>query len=222
MSHTSEALRHALAVYAITPDTWESPAEYEHGVTAAVAAGVCIVQYRDKRADGAEVRRERALAVLRACRAGGALMIVNDDPTLAASIEADGVHVGPEDAGVVEARAIVGPDRVVGASAGTLERAVALVAAGADYLGVGAIYEARVTKANASAPRGLDALKDARNHPALRTAPIVAIGGIDANNAAACIEAGADGVAAVRAILGAPDIAASTSALVEIVAAARA
>ena len=106
---------------------------------------------------------------------------------------------------------MVGPDRLVGASAGTPERAAALVAAGADYLGVGAIFDASATKPNATHNRGLDALRAVRT--AVGDVPLFAIGGISAHNAALCVAAGADGVASVRATLGADDVAAAVGEL---------
>jgi thiamine-phosphate pyrophosphorylase len=142
------------------------------------------------------------------CERAGALCIVNDDPELAIEAGAHGVHVGPSDTAASDVRNAF-PDLLLGGSAGDVEAANALVSAGVDYLGVGAIFDARPTKANASAPRGTDVLQDLRAQPSLATIPIVAIGGITVENARSCIEAGADGVAAIRAILGARDISAA-------------
>lgn len=196
----SAGLRERLRFYAITPDTWEAPGEYGARVTEAIAAGATCVQFRDKRSRPASLRESCARAALDACRAGGALFVVNDDVTLALTLGADGVHLGPDDAPIATARALAGPSLLIGGSAGSVERAEGLVGAGADYLGVGAIFDARASKANASAPRGVDVLRAIRD--AFPTLPFVAIGGVDASNARACLAAGADGVAVIRAAWG--------------------
>jgi thiamine-phosphate pyrophosphorylase len=208
---TPAALRERLRLYAITPDSLDTPAEYADACAAALRGGVTAIQYRDKRPDPVELREARATAVRDACRAAGALFVVNDDPRLAARLGADGVHLGPDDAEVAAARLLLGPDVLIGGSAGTPERACALVVAGVDYLGVGAIFDARATKANASAPRGIAVLSDVR--AAVGALPIVAIGGIAAENAASCLLAGADGVATVRGVFGGGDPASAARAL---------
>ncbi len=203
-----ETLRRALRLYAITPDSLRGTAEVLAATVVATRAGVTAVQYRCKRPGvTAAEHRDAASAVVRGCRQGGALSIINDDPRLALEADADAVHLGPHDGDVAAVRRAVGDRLVIGASAGTIERAVALVQAGADYLGVGAIYDASGTKPNASPPRGVGVLTQLRTHPVLRDVPIVAIGGITPANADACIGAGADGVAVVRAIMGQRDIA---------------
>jgi thiamine-phosphate pyrophosphorylase len=202
-----------MRVYAITPESLDSPGEYSRVVGAGIRGGITAVQYRDKRLDDVELRRARARAVGEACRAQGVLFVVNDDPFFAIDVGADGVHLGPEDMTVLQARKIVHDDLVIGASAGTVERARQLVFEGADYLGVGAIFDARESKPNASAPRGVDVLYDIRDERALVDIPIVAIGGITAENAAECVLAGADGVAAIRGLLGADDPGRSASTL---------
>ena len=132
----------------------------------------------------------RALARVHALRGG--LLIVNDDATLAAEIGADGVHVGEDDASIVAAREIVGPDRLVGVSCyNDLERARAAVAAGADYIAFGSFF-ASTTKPHA---RRADAQLLARGR-ALGV-PVVAIGGITAANAPLLIAAGASAVAVI-------------------------
>lgn len=198
---SADALRARLRFYAITPDAWASPDEYAERVARALELGVTCVQFRDKRARSEAEKRACAEATQRACAEAGALFIVNDDDALALALGADGVHVGPSDRAVAEVRARVGEGMLIGGSAGTLEAAGALVEQGVDYLGVGAIFEARVSKPNASAPRGVEVLRALRGaHPAL---PFVAIGGVEAETAGACLAAGADGVAVIRAAWGA-------------------
>lgn len=164
----------------------------------AVAGGAGVVQLRDKTATGGElVRRARALKAV--CAEGGALFIVNDRLDVALASGADGVHLGPDDVSVEDARRVAA-QLIIGASAGDVAGAQALVAAGADYLGVGAIYDAHPSKANASAPRGVEVLSAIT---AAVDVPIVGIGGIRAENAAPVAEHGAAGVAVIREVVGA-------------------
>ena len=195
-----------MRVYAITPDRFDQPVEYAVAVGIAVRAGVTTVQFRDKRARDRELTRACAEACARLCRDAGVMFVVNDDAELALEVGADAVHVGPSDRSPGQIRALVGNDFVIGGSAGTTERALELVASGVDYLGVGAIFDAAPSKPNASAPRGIEILERMRSTPGLESIPLVAIGGIEASTARACILAGADGVATIRGILGARDI----------------
>jgi thiamine-phosphate pyrophosphorylase len=147
----------------------------------------------------------------------GALFIVNDRADLAVALDADGVHVGEDDLPPELARRIVGPRRIVGVSTNSVEAALAAQQAGADYLGVGTIYPT-TTKADAGeavGPAMVAAIK------ARVTLPIVGIGGIRAENAAAVIEAGADGVAVVGAVIAAADPEAAARELSVVVASAR-
>jgi len=168
-------------------------------VEAALAGGVDVVQLRDKGASDAEL--VAAGARLRAlCDARGALLIVNDRPDLAPACEADGVHVGQDDAAVAEARRAVGPDRLIGLSTHSPEQIAAAAGTGADYIGVGPVYET-ATKPGL-APVGLELVRHAAAHAKL---PFFAIGGIDAERVAEVAAAGAERVAVVRAIRDAAD-----------------
>ena len=169
-------------------------------VAAAIAGGARVVQYRDKTADAAS-RQRRARSVLEACRAGGALCIINDDAALAAELGADGVHLGRDDQDPGRARQIVGPDRLIGVSCydqPTL--ADAAVAAGADYVAIGAVWPSKTKPDAVAAP--LPLLRElSRRLPV----PVVAIGGITRDNAAATIAAGAHCVAVISDLFGDPD-----------------
>jgi len=151
-------------------------------------------------------------------RAAGGLLIVNDRLDVALAADADGLHVGPDDLPVAMARRLLRPGMVLGASAGTVEEAVAAERDGADYLGVGAVFEARGSKADAGAPVGPERVRAIR---AAVQIPIVGIGGIKAENAASVVEAGADGVAVITGVVAAPDIAVAAARLVEVVRAAK-
>lgn len=173
---------------------------HENITSAALAGGASIVQLRDKQASSRQIY-EIALR-LRGLLAGANIpLIVNDRVDIVLGVDAQGVHVGPEDLPIAVARRILGSARVVGASAGTVAEAVDAERAGADYLGVGPVYPTE-TKPDAGAPIGLEGL---RRIASSVTIPVVAIGGITADNAGDVIEAGAAGVAVISAVAGAED-----------------
>lgn len=179
-------------------------------VEAAIAGGVDVVQLREK---GVDARSRYELGVeLRALTAAHDIpLIVNDRIDLAAAIDADGVHLGQTDLPPEAARELLGEDAIVGCSTATVSAAREAVEAGADYLGVGAVYE--TTSKDVSDDRngiGLDrvsAIAEAVD------VPIVAIGGITADTAPAVRAAGADCVAVVSEIVAADDPEAATRAL---------
>lgn len=178
---------------------------------AACAGGARVIQLRAKVAPAREaVALARAMASV--CREAGALLVVNDRLDVALAAEADGAHLGPNDIPIADARRIA-PGLLLGASAGDAARAVALVAEGADYLGVGALFDARASKPDASAPRGVQVIADVRRAVDV---PIVGIGGISEANARGVIEAGARGVAVIRAVCGQPDPERAARRLLEI------
>ncbi|WP_281887904.1 thiamine phosphate synthase [Paenibacillus sp. YYML68] len=180
---------------------------------AAIEGGVTIVQLREKKAQLRDVL-QAGRAIRELCREQGVLFVVNDRVDVALLLEADGVHVGQDDLPALEARRLLGPDAIIGVSAGTMEEAEWAVAQGADYLGVGAIYST-LTKSDAGAPIGTGLLQELKQRwPQL---PMVGIGGVDADNAAAVIESGADGVAVVSAITKQQDARAAAERLAEAV-----
>jgi thiamine-phosphate pyrophosphorylase len=162
---------------------------------ALVSAGVDMIQYRAKEAGGAQRRRDVA-AILDPARVASIPVIVNDDVELAAETGADGVHVGADDMVPADARAIVGPDRIVGVSVTSLDDLARAMDAPVDYIGVGPVYPSS-TKPEAKA-LGIGFVREVRSRTKL---PIVAIGGISAANAREALDAGADGIAVVSAIL---------------------
>lgn len=167
-------------------------------VAAALQGGTRIVQYRGKQVPVSDQRHEaRALAGL--CRQAGALFIVNDDPHLALDCGADGVHLGQQDMTVAEARAVLGPGKIIGTSNRTVAQALASRQAGADYIAVGSIYPTG-TKQDA-VHIGLDTLRAVRRAVDL---PLVAIGGIDRDHTGEVIDAGADAVALISAVMADP------------------
>ncbi|HEY9907836.1 MAG TPA: thiamine phosphate synthase [Thermosynechococcaceae cyanobacterium] len=167
-------------------------------VEAALQGGLGLVQYRDKESDD-EIRLTNAHILCRLCHRYGALFVVNDRVDLALAVDADGVHLGQQDIPIALARQLLGSQRLIGRSThcpDDLERAIA---EGADYVGVGPVYETP-TKAGRVAV-GLDYVRYAAEHS---TVPWFAIGGIDSTNLLEVLGAGADRVAVVRAIMQAP------------------
>lgn len=166
----------------------------------ALRGGITCLQLREKVLPKDEVvalgKRLKALL-----EGSGVPLIINDSPELAAGIGADGVHLGAEDAGAAEARALLGPSAIVGVTAGTADEVKSVDAALADYAGCGPFY-ASPTKADAGAALGPKGFAILREQIPL---PVVAIGGIAPGLAAAPILAGADGVAVVSALTGAED-----------------
>ena len=170
-------------------------------VRAALEGGVRIVQYREKTLSLRERIRE-ALRIKELCRPAGATFIVNDRVDLALSVEADGVHLGQEDMPMEIARRLMGQDKLIGITVHNVEEALEAVADGADYLGVSPIF-ATSTKADAGIPIGLEGLREIRAQVEL---PIVGIGGITKENARPVLEAGADALCAISAIVTQEDV----------------
>ena len=168
-------------------------------VEPALRGGVDLVQLRDKEAGDDEiVSAARKLREL--CAEHGALFLVNDRPDLAVACEADGVHVGQDDMPVADARAIVGPDRIVGTSTHSPEQVDEAEASDADYYAVGPVFETPTKEGRPAT--GWDLIGYAAGRA---TKPWFAIGGMDAETARAAAAAGAERVVVVRAIRDADD-----------------
>ncbi len=194
-------------LYAITPETPDT-AWLGNAVAAAIAGGARVVQYRNKSNDAA-LRLAQARALADICRSSGAGFIVNDDVELALTVGADGVHLGGEAGAIADARRRLPAGALLGASCyDRLELAQAALAAGADHVAFGAVYSSSVKPGAVRAP--LELFRSAR---ARLGCPIVAIGGITAQNARAVIEAGADAVAVITALFDAADIRQAAAAI---------
>lgn len=177
-------------------------------VTAAIAGGTRLVQYRDKSADH-ERRRQEATDLLKICRLARIPLIINDDVALAAEVGADGVHLGQEDTDLDRARARLGPEAIVGVTChGSLELAKRAHRRGADYVAFGRFYDS-ASKPGAP-PVAASVLRLARRRLPI---PIAAIGGITADNGAALVCAGADMLAVIQGLFGADDVAAAACRL---------
>lgn len=193
-------------VYALTPECADT-ARLLQMVEAALKGGVAAVQYREKTGDVA-LRHEQASELLILCQEYGVPLIINDDLRLADLSGADGVHLGREDAGLRETRILLGPEKIVGVSCyQSLELARQAQAEGADYVAFGSFHLSPTKPQAARAP--LQLLHDA----AVLRLPVVAIGGITAENAAEVIAAGADSIAVISALFDAPDVEAAARAL---------
>jgi thiamine-phosphate pyrophosphorylase len=187
-------------LYAITPDLADT-AVLLAKTQAALAGGARLLQYRNKTADE-NLRREQAAALRELCRRYGAMLIINDHVELAREIDADGVHVGADDAGVAAARSLLGHSKIIGATCyNDLQRALAAAAQGADYVAFGSFFASSVKPGAVRAPLAL--LQQARRQV---TVPVVAIGGITLDNAAGLIDAGANAVAVISALFAVPDV----------------
>jgi len=190
-------------VYALTRETADTALLLAQ-VEAALAGGVAAVQYRDKSDDVAR-RHGQVCELVTLCRRFGVPLIVNDDLRLADLAGADGVHLGRDDASLAEARIILGPGKLIGASCyQSLERARAAQQAGADYVAFGSFFPSPTKPAAGRAEP--DLLRGAAQEIRL---PLVAIGGITRDNAAALLDAGADSLAVLSALFDATDIRAS-------------
>lgn len=195
-----------LALHVLTAREWSRGRDTLSVVSAALEGGATIIQLRDKQASTRQLVAD-GLALRRLTREHGALLIVNDRIDVALAVDADGVHLGQDDDMPVQlARKILGPERILGISAGNQAEATAAIAAQADYISIGAIYATRA-KVDAGAPIGTHFLREL----ALQTSiPLVAIGGITAHNVAPVMQAGAIGLAVITAVVSADDITAAT------------
>lgn len=187
-------------IYAITPETDDTSGLLAK-VDAALTGGVRVVQYRNKSGSTA-LRRAQCRALIERVHGVDGTLIVNDDSHLAVAVDADGVHLGKDDDSLADARCRLGADRIIGVSCyNDLARARALQAAGADYVAFGSFFASSTKPEAVCAP--LDLLSWAR---AELSVPVVAIGGINKDNAIRLVERGADALAVLSALFCAEDI----------------
>ena len=176
---------------------------------ATASAGASVIQLRHKNVTDA-VLTDEAHTIAQICRDSDTVFIVNDSPDIAAKVDADGVHVGQGDMPISGCRTILKPHQIVGKSNALLDEAISSFNEGADYIAVGAIYS--TTTKSDTRPAGLSTLRAVAERV---SAPVVAIGGINASNIAAVAQAGADSACVATAITLAPDPSAATRELVE-------
>jgi len=208
----SSAQQHTLAtrlrLHVLTDQQWSRGRDVLTVVRAALDGGATVIQLRHKTAS-TQVLIEEGLALRALTRERGALLIVNDRVDVALAVEADGAHVGQEDMPAAFARQLLGPQRILGVSVANVQEAEAALVGGADYLGVGPIFPS-AGKVDAGPATGVNLLTKLAIGYAL---PLVAIGGITAENAQEVMQAGATGVAVITAVVSAEDITTATRQL---------
>lgn len=189
-----------LLLYAVTDRSWLHGQSLYDQVREALEGGTTMLQLREKELDYSRFLEE-GLEIQKLCRSFHVPFIINDNVTLAKEIGADGVHVGQSDMAAGDVRALLGPDKILGVSAQTVEQAVLAEKSGADYLGVGAVF-----------PTGSKADAVEVSHNTLReicsavSIPVVAIGGITRDNISQLAGSGICGIAVISAIFAQVDI----------------
>lgn len=208
MKFTNDEIRKAMLLYAVTDQSWLKEGQTLLAVCQDVLAnGATFLQIREKDLDANAFEAEAA-KLKDLCARYKVPYVVNDSVEIALAIDADGVHVGQSDMQGRDIRSLIGPERILGISAGTVEEAVAAQQAGADYIGVGAVFGTS-TKKNA---RNLTVEK-LREICSAVAIPVVAIGGINAKNLLELSGSGVDGVAVVSAIFAAENPGKATAQL---------
>lgn len=197
-------------LYGVTDRKWTGKESLFEQVEKALKGGATMIQLREKELGEEEFRRE-ALELQSLCREYGVPFLINDNVMLAHEIGADGVHVGQKDMSVSEARRILGPEKIIGATAKTVEQAKRAEAEGADYLGSGAVFGTD-TKSDA-VPMDLGLLEEICRSVSI---PVVAIGGISRENILELTGRGMAGMAVVSGIFGCEDIEKGTARLKEL------
>lgn len=196
-----------LLLYAITDRSWLNGKTLVSQAELALQGGATILQLREKNL-GDEAFLEEAKEIQQLCRKYGVPFIVNDNVEVALKVGADGIHVGQKDMEAGDVRRLLGPDKILGVSAQTVEQAILAEKNGADYLGVGAVF-----------PTGSKDDADDVSHETLAAIckavkiPVVAIGGISKNNLLELKGTGICGVSVISAIFAQPDILAATQEL---------
>ena len=198
-----------LLLYAVTDRNWLGGHTLYQDVEAAIKGGATFVQLREKKLDE-EHFLEEAKEIKELCRRYHVPFVINDNVDIALAMDADGVHVGQSDMEAGSVREKLGPDKIIGVSAQTVEQAVLAQQRGADYLGVGAVF-----------PTGSKDDAVEVSHDTLRAIceavdiPVIAIGGISAENVKELADSGICGIAVISAIFAQPDIEAATKELKE-------
>ena len=203
--------KESLLLYAVTDRSWLNGQTLYEQVEQALEGGATFVQLREKELDE-EHFLEEAREIKELCRKYNVPFVINDNVDIALAMDADGVHVGQIDMEAGDVRAKLGPDKIIGVSAQTVEQALLAQSHGADYLGVGAVF-----------PTGSKADASEVSHDTLREIceavdiPVIAIGGIGKNNVKKLSGSGICGIAVISAIFAQKDIKTATEELKEAV-----
>ena len=194
-----DKLAKSLLLYAVTDRHWLGDRTLYEVVRESLEGGVTFLQLREKDLDDENFYKE-AVRLQEMAREYGVPFVVNDNVDIAVRMDADGVHVGQDDMEAGDVRALIGPDKILGVSAQTVEQAVLAEKRGADYLGVGAVF-----------PTGSKDDAVEVSHETLKaiceavSIPVVAIGGITVNNTPELAGSGICGIAVISAIYGQKD-----------------
>ena len=202
-----EQIKQAMLVYAVTDRTWLGEKNFEDEIEKICQGGVTCIQLREKNMMERELLKE-AEKVKQITDRYGIPFIINDSAVVAKEVDADGVHVGQSDLAIERVRQILGPDKIIGASARTLEGAVSAWKSGADYLGCGAVFGTK-TKVDAQtiSPKALSEICHGVG------LPVVAIGGVNETNVGVLKGTGASGAAFVSAIFAQDNVMAAVKQL---------
>ena len=209
MERKTNADRKSLQLYAITDSHWLNGRTLYSVVKESLEGGVTFLQLREKELDE-EHFLEEARELQKLCREYQVPFVINDNVDIAAAINADGVHVGQSDMEAGDVRAKLGPDKIIGVTAKTVEQAVLAQERGADYLGVGAVFH---TDSKADAKEiSFDTLKDICKAVSI---PVIAIGGITEENVRELAGSGICGIAVISAIFAQEDVKEASKELCE-------
>ena len=199
--------KNSLLLYAVTDRSWLNGRTLYEQVEDALKGGATFIQLREKKLDKEDFLKE-AIEIQELCRQYHVPFVINDDVDIALQMDADGVHVGQSDMEAGDVRAKLGPDKIIGVSAQTVEQAMLAEQRGADYLGVGAVF-----------PTGSKDDADDVSHDTLQAIceavqiPVIAIGGISKSNVLQLKGRGICGIAVISAIFAQPDIKAAAEEL---------
>lgn len=200
MKFDKKDLKDALLLYAVTDRHWLEGRSLCDVVRQSLEGGVTFLQLREKELDEARFYEE-AVQLQKLARAYGVPFVINDNVEIALRMDADGVHVGQNDMEAGNVRALIGPDKILGVSAETVEQAIQAEQKGADYLGVGAVFPTGSKEDAATV--SIDTLKAICQAVSI---PVVAIGGITKENTPSLAGSGICGIAIISAIYAQKDI----------------
>ena len=195
-------------IYGITCEELSCGRDNIEVVRQMILAGIQVIQYREKEKTKRQ-KYEQCLAISKMCQAADVLFIVNDDVDIALMVKAGGVHVGQDDLPADAVRKLVGEEMIIGVSAGNPEEAAEAAFRGADYLGIGPVFSTG-TKPDAGEAVGYDFVDFMVQNSSL---PLVAVGGINAENIENVYRRGVHCAAMVSALVGAPDLCAAVKSL---------
>jgi len=187
-------------LHVLTDETVQARFTHLEIAEMAIRGGADTIQFREKKRSTKELV-ELAESLQRLCRARSVPLIIDDRVDIALAVDADGVHLGQRDLPVAAARRLLGPDKIIGGTAATLDEAIAVQNEGADYLGFGHIY-ATASKEKRGDPKGPGALVEICGALSI---PVIAIGGIGQENFLPVLDAGAWGIAVIAAVCAAAD-----------------